>query len=387
MAEAKDSSVSEKGKSPSPISKPIPGWLTKQFRNDINTSRNSEFFIAMGKEDQHSFLMLGVRDNNTPPTARILASVAKRWDVEPVQTLGRALKGDGALARIANELTGDPTDEDDVSEITYEAYTITLKQLEEFLAFIKEVEKKQLENPKIKHAVDLLEGKHDTYKGICCFLPNKTGTTFKYGKLSEYTPPALLDEETQKKVIDIAAQGEHITAGNTCRTSALNIIELVLGFKTTISKYFNIAPKYSLTLLGGQPKAEMLYIVPPPPQKCEHYKKLPPKQQQALELMYQRLKQIPQKDPGNKITRDKFDCLKGIYNKVAGESKVKVMDLLEGVAKSREALFKSRGAVEKIREAFGIESVDMTMFKKIISELKEETSTNDQVDPFHKRMK
>lgn len=379
--------------------------LSHKFCKEIKVGDNPEYFLAMGQSAQHSFLMLGVKINDGDlPVTRTLARIAKRRDVDPDVIANKtckdikALKSDGIVSRISNEMFTAPTAKEEV-EIFCMAHSITFAQLQEFLTLIKMVEEKQLENNEVANGVKtletsesndyydrlekqrpkdpLLKNKTPIYQGICCFLPEKDekgGTVFRYSKLSDYEDTDL-GNNLKTKADEIAQQANKLTYSNTCRTSALNIINVALNFKTQISEYFFKTLGYKTTLVGGQPKSETLYIFPPPPKACEDYQSIPLARKMALDKIYDRLLKIPLTNHADPITRKKFDILKSIYNKMAGKSEVSIDTLFNYVGEYLEDLYKSRGVWAKLRDFLGIDSETKKMMKKIVNDLNKENTS------------
>lgn len=380
--------------------------LKNKFRENIPVGNNPEYFLSIGQQGQHSFLMIGVCVNEDPKKVRTLARVAKTWDIDPgVLTNERfadlkALKKEGIISRLGNEMFTDPTKEEEV-EVYSEAHQLSFTQLTELLEFLKQIEKTQLQDPQVAKGVaqiqktesedfyqliesrkeksdednNLLEQRKPIYQGITCFVPTKTdekgSPIFTYQKLCDYSGPTL-GQALESKAKEMATQVSRLDYSNTCRTSALDILNIALDFKTQVSKYFFKTLAYKTTLKGGQPTRESLWVLPPPPEVCKHYKNLSKVQAHALQKIYSKLERLPMNSINDKSIRDKFDALKSIYNKMAGSSEVKVSTLLEGIAKHKENLFKSRGLFGKVRDFLGIKSESHTILKNVLKDLREE---------------
>lgn len=316
--------------------------------NMPNFNKEDEFFLAIGQQGKHSFLMLGVMDNDQP---RLLARVGKRNDIDPdykseYELFKKAL-GSGSLSRLGDEGLFRP--EGHYAKINYQAYAITYSQLKEFFGLIASIEKNHLENTEISQA---LKNRYKELKFIECLIPveeesNSNLVKFEFKKLQ--TANFLTDIELQSQIsqkIDIqplAVKGQRIKYDENCRYFAKYILEAILGFQTSISKYFFIKPKHQTELNGGQPDAKTFYVLPIPP----NIKHLSPEKSSALLQVYKRLEQIPLINPKSQETRDKFNSLKSLYNNLSGKNKLSAKDfltiLLEHESNQKQFLYKKRG--------------------------------------------
>lgn len=142
-------------------------------------NKGSEFFIAIGKQDIHSFVMLGViKEDGTP---QLLARVGKTGDVGNACLVTATIKavGPGAPSRMQEEWIFGKTDK----VIAYQAYAINYEQYKECLELISAMEKSQRKNPLIKN-----DAERDR---IECYIPTRGSdkskneqVILKYRKLS-----------------------------------------------------------------------------------------------------------------------------------------------------------------------------------------------------------
>jgi hypothetical protein len=285
---------------------------------NFEVNANNEFFLALGQAGIHSFIMLGViRDDGSP---QLIARVGKTNDIDSAtpNEFMLAIKniGQGTLSRLKDEgLFRNPGHQ---REINYQAYTINLQQVQEFLQLFYTLEKAQLTNEKIKTAVE--------HNRICCYIPSikDDKVTFTYQNLAEAfkgdtTTPSVLATSMSQRV-------QRITANDNCRTTALDIMEGILKVRTTISRYFFIGPPYQTTLYDGRhPDQQNFYILPLPPKA---YPNKTQSQNNVLEKLYARLEQIPKFNPKDPKTRDKFNALKQLYKEIAGENNLNAEKLL-----------------------------------------------------------
>lgn len=353
--------------------------------------RDQQFFLSVAQQGtKHSFMMLGfIKEDGTPG---LLARVGKTNDIERprntnifVQVFGKA-----NIARIRDE--GIFRKKEQPTSITYKAYAINFEQLKEFLALIAELERKQLENPIIKKAIDenpklkdpkITKEERDFIESdrrIMCYVPTierSDGTiNFEYKKLEacSFVPSDKRDPVSREK---LATQAQQIHVRNTCRTSALDIVESVLGFQTDISKEFFVAPPYKTTLHFGIPEKSTFYILPAPPNVNEH---LSPRQLRVLQRLYKKLEDLPKLKPDDERTRNKFNALNKIYKEIAGENQLSAAQLLEKIIQNEQtnknALFSLRSP-SFFSRLFSIQSSTEKTFSKIKKELEKDNPTDD----------
>jgi hypothetical protein len=325
----------------------------------IKLNKNSEFFISIAKKGIHSFMMLGVVAPDG--TNHLLARVGKSNDIDPDygQTAKKVIVMAGKAivsytqARLADEGIARYTGSD---KISYQAYSINYNQAVDFLHLIREIEVKQTPN-----------NPHDT-RAITALIP-----VMEKGDDVFFEHKHLCDLKSRDKpngqAEHLAQQVSTITAGNTCRTSALNMVEAILGFATKVSKFFFVSPKYKTTLDLGLPNKDSFYILPPPPKT---YDTLPASQQKVLMNLYKQMEAIPEKNPNSLETRNKFNAVKDLYKKIAGENKLNANELLVKIidheAKNEQALHAKRNP-GFLSQLLGLKSDTEKTFGKIKREL------------------
>lgn len=367
-------------------------WGLFMKNNSFKVKKGNEFFISVAKKGIHSFMMLGVIDNGSSP--RMLARVGKTNYIDadannPLIMATKAL-GDGALAMLADEGVVRRTNYSE--NIEYSAYSINYEQAKEFLGLIAQIEKKQKEDAGIKAAilnhtypggnlVGVSEGKALKKAAIKAYVPNEiegsNEVEFQYKALSECN----FSTPDEKKLTPLEKGANRIQLKNTCRSTALNIVEAILGFTTNVSKVFFISPDYKSKLKGGNPDKQSFYILPPPPIVKKGEFSAP--QYAMLEKMHKRLENIPKLNPDDPKTRAKFDALKKTYNSVFGENTLSATALLvklnEHVRKEKGALFGKRSQ-NLVSKALGLTSSTERMLvdmKKTLIELKNEEKELD----------
>ncbi|BCA95725.1 hypothetical protein TUM19329_20860 [Legionella antarctica] len=354
--------------------------------DSITMSKKDEYFVSIVKQDIHSFMMLGVMHNGSP---KLLARVGKTNDIDPdfgktVLMTGKAISF-GTLSRITDE--GLWRSKDSVAVINYQAYAINYEQFKQFLELTAEIEKKQLVNPDISAGIlrvyrknhpneEVTDKKIMEDEAIKCYVPvseeaDNDEVRFELKALKDCN----FTVSDQAKVEKISKEVQEIHISNTCRTSALNIVEVVLGFATDVSKYFFVSPKYKTLLIAGQPDKESFYIFPPPPNV---FKESSDQQHRILSKLYKRMEEIPLSNPEDPKTRAKFDAIKTMYNDIAGQNTLTATQLLGSImkyeAEKSQALFEKRSP-GFFSNLFSLSSSTERLFKSIKSELEKEKAS------------
>ena len=335
---------------------------------DFECSKESEFFICIAKQGIHSFMMLGVVKDGSP---KLLARVGKASDMDPdfssKMKTGLKAIGQGALARLADENYS--RNEGSKAVVNYQAYSINFEQTKQFLGLIAKIDNEQHKNPKIAEGIKLVFGETERAK-IQCYVPdekpNEDKVTFKHKKISECEFLTF----TGGNPSELSRGAQQIQASNTCRHTALNMVQAILGFVTDISKYFFVSPKHTTTLIAGQINKNTFYILPPPPTAVEG---LSNKQVQILNKLYKRMEEIPKSHRGDPETRAKFDALKATYKEIAGKNNLNANDLLASITLHEEkngiTLFAKRNFLSKL---LSLSSSTESMFKAIKKDLEKE---------------
>ena len=323
--------------------------------DDLQLLKSDEYFISIAKQGPHSFMMLGVLKDGSP---QLLARVGKTNDIDPSadSAIDMTLKalGQGTLARISDE--GISRKEGIKADISYQAYSINYNQVKEYLGLIAAVEKKQLAESNIQQGI--INKYRKVYKwedanevilddaAIRAYVPIESSTadevTFAHKKLSDCTFLTNNELDAQKQTIATKAQQIHVF--NTCRNTALNMVEAILGFMTKVSQHFFISPRYQTQLIAGQPDKNSFYILPSPPNVFKD--KLSDRQFKILNKLYQRMEEIPLANANTPQTRAKFDALKATYKDIAGTNNLSANELLSKIQeheeKNKAALFEKR---------------------------------------------
>lgn len=357
----------------------------------ITLSKSDEYFIAIAKKGIHTFLMLGAMQNGSPT---LFSRVGKWNDVDPNADspvhLTMKQVGSSNLTRIKDE---DINWEGYNTSISYQAYSLTFEQSKEFMSLIAYMEKEQLNNPEIKAGI-IRAWKRDypasqktdeeilNQDAIRSYVPcnevdNKV--TFQWTKLQEAN---LISNVDNRNEISIGSQ--KLSASNTCRTTALNMVKSILGFDPDVSKHFFISPKYKTTLEEGQPNKTNFYVFPPPP--VIDSKQFSNAQLDVLTKLYKKMEQLPKQNPNSPKTREKFDALKSTYTGIMGKPKLNVYMLLKAIEehedRKSDSLFAKRDP-NFFSNLFSIKSSTEKMFVKFKAELQKEIKKGEEGEKPH----
>lgn len=335
-------------------------------------SKKQDYFISLGKQGAHSFMMLGVILSDGSP--KLLARVGK-WILEPTLITPKIL-GQGVVAKLCDEPTTRKSGT--VIPISYQAYAINYEQAEGFLGLIAEIDKELMNDKEIKartiattNRKDLSDEQIIIHEAVHSYAPTKIEgekVTFEWSRLTTCKLQTTLSMQQKKELSDGA---QRVQIHNTCRTTALNLVEAILGFATNISKYFFVSPSYQTVLKAGSPDKNTFYILPPPP--SVYKESLSKIQNETLNKLYQRLEAIPTLHASSTKTRKKFDALKQIYNDIAGANQLSANQLLgkilEHESAKKDNLFKQREP-NFFSKLFGIPTTTERFFKEIKTKLK-----------------
>jgi hypothetical protein len=353
--------------------------------SNLTLNKKDEYFLSIAKLGIHSFMMLGVVTNGEP---RLLARVGKSADIDScfpsIPGLMIKLIITPALASLVDEKV---IKKKRLANINYQAYAINYEQVKEYLGMIAEIEKKQFQNPEIVAGIKRVYGDNAIEdEAIKCHVPiEENGDIVKFNLKKLKECEFLTTEEIKAKTSsEIIAGVQQIHLNNTCRTSAKNIVEAILGFVTDVSDYFFISPKHQTKLIKGQPEKESFYILPPPP-NCANVSK---EQEAVLKKIYKRLEEIPKLNPESPESRKKFDALKFMYKDIAGENKLSAKALLGKILEhedsNQNSLFQKRSP-NFLSRLFSLSSSTKRMFDDMENGLKKMMTSqevNDVIEKF-----
>ncbi|STY29606.1 Uncharacterised protein [Legionella wadsworthii] len=289
----------------------------------VVNKKTDHFFISIVKKEGHSFIMLGVYDNTR--IRHVLCRVGKKLDCGPkkdagychdISMLGKALFS-AADAFIQDE--GVSREKAGHFPITYQAYDITYDQYLEFVSVLE-----SLKN-------------HDSYK---CYKPELSYDDEEAQKShipsssdEEMDPDTVqlkLSEEKKLNAVDVS-QLNHLNKlnlGNTCRHSAIKLVEDVLHapVPSSVSSFFLMnLPCETLLEYGCPSKKRNFYVLPPPP-ACFHESDAA--KEKVLMKLYSRMEDMLLLEPESPSTQKKFLKLKELYLKIEGPDKNLTLDQL-----------------------------------------------------------
>lgn len=346
---------------------------------NIVVTKKSEFFITIVKNGMHSMLMLGVMVNGKP---KLLAKVGKGnvidKDFEHSLTLFGKILGSHSDASLMDE--GHDTRDSDIS---YQAYSITYEHYLEFLAITRDIHQDQREfykerkvrNVPVKKLTYPERGVFNLREGIKCYIPAEESSgqiTLKHQKVDTFAKASTFNnEQIRQGIIDGARE---ISASNTCRTTARDILNYTLQYSPHVPALFAIGLDYKTKLVEGQLPQKGFYILPPPP-NCF---KVNPTQMEVLKELYKKLENLPKNQPNLDITEKKFNQLKYLYQEIAGESQLSLNQLLNKITTHRvdnDLLFntrRSQSIFSSLGEALGFKTGTQQTYDRMINAVTDE---------------
>ena len=300
----------------------------------ITVDKDKEhFFIAICKQGNHTFLMLGVYDGHQ--VSHLLCRVGKVFDV-PAESdergcnlLGKkfcnAFFYNNEAAAIQDE--GVSRKKKGEIPISYQAYEL---KYENYLEFIKILEGLQIKNPRYKYR---------------CYKPvyeEGNQVWLKPTREIKLTPKANLDE--------LHTVTDEIGIKNTCRHGAIKLVEEVRQIQVSpmvSSNFFTDLP-YKTELDYGKPSLEIpFYVLPFPP---ESYSDLSKEKKEVITKLYLRMERMLLIDPYSLKTQQKFQSLKELYNDISGPQKDLTLDeLLLSIQVWKET---NKANLNNLRETF-----------------------------------
>lgn len=347
----------------------------------LHVSKNHEYFISIANHGIHSFVMLGVMKDNNVPT--LIARVGKTNDVDPV--FGKNVKitckavFHKTIARLADE--GITRDRQTKDEIKYQAYSLTYEQVKDFLSLLADIESIQLENAELKARMIAIHKKENetderilNMQAFKAYVPVEESTNgqvrFEHMQLNEW------ETNKHKTPKNISSSTQSLSIKNTCRTTAIRLLEPILAFRPNVSSSFLVSPKYKTTLRNSSYISESFYILPPP---TVYKQAMTANQFAVINAMYKRLEKIPTKTPDADETRNKFNALKETYLDITGSNQLSATELLkkinEHLETSQNTLYQKR-APNFFSRLFGTSSSTKAMFQTIQKKLTKEAQKN-----------
>lgn len=263
---------------------------------DINKNKDT-FFISINKSGAHTFIMLGVYDQHK--VKHLLGRVGKvaipdgYYDFalcDDVQFMLQALFTE-AKARLVDE--GIARRSLTLRAINYQAYDITYAQYINF--------------------IHVLEALQTPVNKFTCYMPDYEcgeGVSLSYRNVDENLP--------QSKIDKIKESVAGLNIGNTCRHTAINLVEEVqqAPVSSSVSSIFFHNLPYETNLEYGKPSADIpFYVLPITPAA---YPNLAESKKWIVEKLYRRMEQMLLLDQHSQQTQDKFAQLKVLYKQIIG---------------------------------------------------------------------
>ncbi|MDX2346028.1 MAG: hypothetical protein QNK11_04070 [Legionella sp.] len=256
--------------------------------NNIHVNKNDEFFISVAMKKGHTFLLLGVVKNGQPT---LLAKIGKvfnsdRKDLSTLEVLG--LKAKCVFSSLDAKLQEENLSLD--GKISYAAFSINYTQYLEFIASLS------LTLRKNQMLAAYQEDKEESNGNI---------TLKRYAVVQED------DVSIPQKIKPIIERSHTLSVNNTCRHTAVELIEYVLGIShltDNVSRhYFMDLPLTAEFEKGKLKSGQHMHVLPVPPNK----------KQVVLMKIYTRMENMLKLDPNGEVTITKMEALTKLYEQQA----------------------------------------------------------------------
>ncbi|HHQ9289921.1 TPA: hypothetical protein ACU9Q5_003113 [Legionella anisa] len=278
--------------------------------------KTDHFFMSINKKKGHSFIMLGVYDQNK--ARHVLCRVGKVADNVEVDENGEPTYP-AQLKFLCNALffaskaflrdEGVSRKKRGNAPITYQAYDISYEQYIEFVRILES-----------------LQG-HDRYK---CYKPNSDLTDEDFAMSRDEVTLTLTDAKKLSSV-DVSKLNTdliELNVGNTCRHSAIALIEEVqhAPASSLVSSSFLMNLPYETVLEYGHPSENIPFYVLPPPPAAFHESDMT--KEKIIIKLYSRMENMLLLETNSQYTQDKFLKLKELYLNIVGPQNDLTLDAL-----------------------------------------------------------
>lgn len=256
------------------------------------------FFISINKIGGHSFLMLGVYDQNK--VSHLLCRVGKMFDIDPTTEEQNCFTANKRLFKTVFSSSKGKIQDEGTSRkkkgedpISYQAYDINYRQYLEF--------------------IQLLEGLQTKKNQFKCYKPVEEDGNQVFLELT-----SDLIFNPRENMGDFKSDTSELRIRNTCRHTAIKLIEEVLhaSISPLISSVFFRDLPYKTKLDYGKPSSDIpFYVLPVAPTA---YQQLSEEKRKVLTKLYSRMEHLLLIKTHTKETEKKFNSLKDLYMNITG---------------------------------------------------------------------
>jgi hypothetical protein len=307
--------------------------------NRISIDKDKDkLFIAICKQDVHSFVMFGVYDTdketNRDKVTHVLCRIGKIADAGSSSeesgyffTFLEVLKllfGGATKAKIKDE--GVSRSYSGGVPITYQAYDLSYAQYKEFLQGLE--------------GLQTQDNQFEVYKPI-----SEQGSEL----VLELTSDLIL--YCARPQSEVLKEGScELAINNNCRHTAIRLLEQATHAPpaSLVSSNFISALPYNTQLEYGKPSENIpFYVLPVSP---DAYPELNQEKRDILVKLYSRMEQMLLIAPGALQTQKKFQCLKELYIRMIGPQKdVSLQELLFSIKSWQE---QNKSILGELRETY-----------------------------------
>ena len=282
--------------------------MPRDMPASIHISSNSEFFIALCKKGLHSYITLGVRNEDK---IEVLAAFGKMGGDDA--SCCAALFWDTS-AEIYNEDFMISSINSKKKQVSYKAYSLKYQHYLHFLHYLKLLS---------------LSQKRTNDDRLFAYCPDKINPfQFDWGCIETFEAPNPLSN-----TVDFYEHGRLGVLSNSCRHSAIRLTkqatqrtDLGLG----ISPWFFKNPPLTGVFSNGKLDqiSPYFYILPFPPTSFDP---ISSSKLKIISRLYRRLDEIILSEQTNPMTIEKFEKIKGLYNRLTGDSQLSIFDIMKGI--------------------------------------------------------
>lgn len=277
----------------------------------VNITENSEFFIALCKNEVHSFLAAGVKNGEqitllVAVGKQALGSLTATEIISLHPRFAAAIKNETFMLKEAYQMDMEPQK----NRIRYKAYSIRYEDYLNLLTHLKEISLMQNRLPIMAYCPTVQDPKILRWQSTH-YWPNGQGIPRDNSTLTH-------------------SGFEHISLGNTCRHSALKLIAQAMQVEPRdlhLSSFFLRKPPLK-TQFAGRTVDQSQYpfcILPPPPPLLHHESE---EKSRVLKRLYHRLEQLFEDSQKKPAALGQFNELKELYLQLSDEHLISLLDMI-----------------------------------------------------------
>ena len=287
-------------------------------------SKNCEFFVAICKKREHSFVIFGVHDKEANKN-HILCGVGKYFLMGEDASSMMSANCSNGLSFLFDEERGELYTEfyskdgkicnqfrREEIDISYSAYRISLENYLEFIFLLNHSKRFNSKQTLRGYDLDKSEG------------PNLEFEFYKF-----VTRDKPLSEENAEKLKKIDGSARSVSMGNSCRHTALMLVEMVIKEKQISVVIMQWSFQTIHVLLHERIRKELIYFPVPPPRQPAKKEEMP--QHRVMVRLYRQLQTLSSKFLDNEVTYEKFYALRALYDQLDSRKDRSIFEVFEHI--------------------------------------------------------